>query len=62
MAFERFFKDLSYGHEFFIDQGFGLATIIKTSCPEFYVATVIAVLNFQKRQQEKKTFSAPSNS
>ena len=41
MAIERFFKDLSNGHEFFIDQAYGLATISKTSCPEFSVATVI---------------------
>ena len=40
MALERFFKDLSNGHEFFIDQAFGLATISKTSGPEFSVATV----------------------
>ena len=41
MALERFFKDLSNGHEFFIDQAFGLVTISKTSCPEFSVATVM---------------------
>ena len=40
MALERFFKDLSNGHEFFIDQAFGLARVSKTSCPEFSVATV----------------------
>ena len=44
MALERFFKDLSNGHEFFIDQGFGLATISKTSCPEFSVATVMIIV------------------
>ena len=45
MALERFFKDLSNGHEFFIDQAFGLATISKTCCPEFSVATVIAIFH-----------------
>ena len=35
MALERFFEDLSNGHEFFIDQAFGLAEISKTSCPVF---------------------------
>ena len=33
MALERFFKDLSYGHEFFIDQAFVLAAIWFFSLP-----------------------------
>ena len=40
MALERFFEDLSNGHEFFIDQAFGLAEISKTSCPVFFFAIV----------------------
>ena len=33
VALERFFKDLSYGHEFFIDQAFVLAAIWFFSLP-----------------------------
>ena len=44
MALERFFEDLSNGHEFFINQAFGSAEISKTSCPVFFFATVTAFL------------------
>ena len=42
MALERFFEDLSNGHEFFIDQAFWLAGISKTGCPVFFFATVMS--------------------
>ena len=43
MAFERFFEDLSYGHEFFVDQAFWLVEISKTSRPFFFFAIVISL-------------------
>ena len=44
VALERFFEDLSNGHNFFIDQAFGLAEISKTSCPVFFFAIVIPLI------------------
>jgi len=46
VALERFFEDLSNGHEFFTDQAFGLAEISKTSCPVFFFAIVIAMKQY----------------
>ena len=41
VALERLFKDLSNGHEFSIDQAFGLTEKSKTSCPIFSALLLI---------------------
>ena len=41
VALERLFEDLSNGHEFSMDQAFGLAEKSKTSCPIFSALLLI---------------------